>query len=338
MLCMEAGSRLPALKQSLLRHDDDKGDEFNDDDNVHKEKIKSKIITLKSKQNVLRSLFCVLLGELLLYFGLSRSTDSNIPFYSSQTLPIFCVAICVLLTAFWKFIQILVVSVCCLNDSRRIPECLLSPGWAILFILCALCLAMLCTFGLYTYPSDITYPFGVSLAFGIVSFFFFVASTIGFNHYCRCWRRFGYCWQRVSFYISILLVIWDVVSDVLAATKVYKHHDYRFFTISITFTFVTIIMYWFAGIYLRDDLLYQFAFNLGGKDPTAKYYNAKGYARFGRFKKYWEWTLYFPILSMITINVYFPGGPLIALAFSSFPQYVISLSFFLGIHYLPSPN
>jgi len=260
----------------------------------------------------------VLLGVGTLLFSLQSANDSNIPITLSQALLMFCISISILLTASWKAVQLLLVRIFCRENPSRITPCLLSPGWALCFVFCSLSLAMLCTFGFITYPSTITFPFGVSLAFGIASFFLFVASTLGFNQYCGCCRVFIRIWQSISFWICLGFVIWDIVSDILAATKVYIHHDYHFFVISVTFSSITFSLYWIVGLILvcTEHKMYDTFFKASKK-------------RFERFKTYWEWTLYVPILSMITITVYFPGSPLIALAFSSFPQYIISMSFIL---------
>lgn len=305
------------------------GSVYDQSEHDHQKLMKETTTKVRSRGNEICTLCFFVVGGIMLPLSIYAPNDSHIPITLSQSLILFCISICTLLTASWKGLQICALSCCCGGNSSNPPECLLSPGWAILFLFCSLSFAMLCTFGFVTYPSDITYPFGVSLLFGVLSFILFIASTIGLNRYCRCCRFFVVIWQKISFWVCFGFVIWDIVSDILAALKVYRHHDYNFFIICVTFTGLTFLLYWLVGIMLLCDRnsknsLYSDIFNNGKGDRKAD-------AAYFRFKKWWEWTLYFPLLSMITITVWVPGSPLIALAFSSFPQYIVSLSFILGM-------
>ena len=215
----------------------------------------------------------------------------------------FNVSICILLTALWKSLQIMTIAICCSTNTNNTPTMLLVPGWSIFFLCSSLSFALLCTFGIYTYPSSISYPFGVSLLFGIVALMVFIASTFGFYRYCGCCRVLMRVWKETSFYVCIGCVLWDIVSDILAATKVYVHHDIRFFTISVVFSSITFLLYWVIGLVVARN------------DPKTFYRDIlrKKEEEIEVFQKYWEWTLYVPVLSMVTVTVYFPGSLLLEL-------------------------
>eukprot|EP01084_Bolivina_argentea_P086151 155726_1 len=51
-----------------------------------------------------------------------------------------------------------------------------------------------------------------------------------------------------------------------------------------------------------------------------------------------RWTRFVPVLSMITVSACVPGAGIVALVFSSFPQYIISLSFILEHRILDTFN
>ena len=172
---------------------------------------------LQSTRNLLWTFIILIIGTAILLFSIKSANDPDIPINLSQSLVICCISVSILMTAGWKCCQLLMVRVLYKGNMLRITRCCLSPGWALLFFFCSVSLAMLCTFGFITYPSTITFPFAASLLFGILSFFLFIGSTLGFNQYCGCCGVFLRLWQKVSFYVCIGFVLWDIASDILAA-------------------------------------------------------------------------------------------------------------------------
>ena len=153
-----------------------------------------------------------------------------------------------------------------------------------------------------------------SVLFLFVAFLSLLASLIYLFKYCWCVRKSFQIWKRSSFYITVGLVIYDIISDILAAVKVYVHHDEKFFILSVLFTSITFFIYWLFALLMRDEADNKFV------------------------PKYLRWTLYFPVLSMITVAACFPGAGIVALIFLSFPQYIISLSFILEHRILDTFN
>ena len=196
------------------------------------------------------------------------------------------------------------------NEKDKCQVCLI-PYWAMLFFSLSIGLLTLSLFGFWTYSEDSrpdTYPFGICIVFSVCSLISFVISIFGFYQHCGlCCGRLIKCYTCSSFYLTIILCIWDIISDVLAATKVYIKHDVKFFWISVTFSTITFGIYqWIAieRLWKKDEFY----------DKTAPML---------------RWMYYVPGLSMIPLISTESGLSIIALAFSSFPQYIISLSFIL---------
>ena len=190
-------------------------DSINKDDDKHSQE---RIDDLKSRRNKTCSLFFIFLGTGCTVFSIFAQINSNISIDPSYELLLLALSVCIVITAVWKLMQLMFIHICCSTaQSLKCCRLILVPGWAIWFLAMSLSLSVLCVFGFITYASDISYPFGFSLAFGILSFFFFIASTFGLYRYCGCCRMFLSIWQYISFYVCIGFVLWDIVSDILAA-------------------------------------------------------------------------------------------------------------------------
>ena len=268
------------------------------------------------RANILWGAFLFIFGTVLLILSIILSTwkEIGISVQDPYIFSMFTTSIPMLITAMWCWLQ----HFCCkarMNSNR----CTSFPGWCLL----PLCLSLSWLIPLIWTSTPVFtlnhHPNTNTVLFGALSVISLCIGIIGLCIHCmKCKVNMSNIGQIVSISFSVGCCLFDVASDVMAALKVYRHHDFTFCMLSITFCGITFLFYWIIGIIAALDIGEMVDIFLNHDSIKMDHFRSK-----------WRWTLYFPVLSMITITVHFPGTSLIALAFSSFPQYIVSVSFIL---------
>eukprot|EP01084_Bolivina_argentea_P148360 259400_1 len=188
------------------------------------------------------------------------------------------------------------------------------PSWSIFALLLSTFFAILFFLGATSYSSDINYPLSIMITYAILFCICLIIGLVGvYDFRDNCGAATLHAGGNL---LNFVIHSADIVTDIIAAINVFQAADLKFFMISIVFSVVTFFLYYIASWIIICS------------EPWEKI-KANNCTKF---------LLIIPVLNILPLIEAMPICGIIGVVFSSFPQYIITLSFALEHNQLELSN
>eukprot|EP01084_Bolivina_argentea_P058243 106355_1 len=164
---------------------------------------------------------CISITNILSVYNM-YTTISN----RSTVIALLLIGVVLFIVAIFRIVKLFMFKYCQAKLMQTNLVCIFAPSKGIFLFFMSFVLAILGALGIWhvsEYPqfTSIHYHVWLSVLFIVIAIVSLVMSLVYLLKYCIIIRFVIYVWQRISFYMIIILVIYDIISDILAAVKVY---------------------------------------------------------------------------------------------------------------------